>query len=131
MRRLLAALCFAASFASVMPVSAADRVDAHRLAVATGLPADARATLDRLVEAGIRDHLLPGGVLVVTSSEKVLYTKAYGVRTLEPHAVANDPTTIYEFASMTKPMATASAIMLLVQRGVLRLGDRVARWIPA
>jgi CubicO group peptidase (beta-lactamase class C family) len=129
-RRLLAVLLCCASLAS-LPATAADRVDAHRLALATALPADARASLDHLVEDAIRDHLLPGGVLVVTSGEKVLYRKAYGVRTLEPRAVANDPSTIYEFASMTKPMATASAIMLLVQRGVLRLGDKVARWIPA
>lgn len=130
MRRLLAAVLCCASLAS-LPATAADRVDALRLARATTIPLDACATLDRLVDDAIRDRQLPGGVLIVTSDEKVLYRKAYGIRTLEPRAVANDPSTIYEFASMTKPLATASAIMLLVQRGVLRLGDKVARWIPA
>ena len=42
----------------------------------------------------------------------------------------NDPSTIYEFASLTKPAITATAVMILVQRGVLRTSDRVARWIP-
>ncbi|HTJ28595.1 MAG TPA: serine hydrolase domain-containing protein [Candidatus Limnocylindria bacterium] len=126
MRRLLATLLCCASLTS-LPATAAS----PNRAIAIGLPSDARATLDALVDDAIRAHDLPGGVLVVTSGEKVLYRKAYGVRTLEPHPVTNDPSTIYEFASMTKPMATASAIMLLVQRGVLRLGDKVARWIPA
>jgi CubicO group peptidase (beta-lactamase class C family) len=125
-RRLLAVLLCCASL-TALPATAAG----PNLAVAIGLPADARATLDALVNSAIRAHDLPGGVLVVTSGEKVLYRKAYGVRTLEPHPATNDPSTIYEFASMTKPMATASAIMLLVQHGVLRLGDPVARWIPA
>ncbi len=129
MRRLLAGILIALSFAA-LPVAAADRVGTQRLAVATGLPADARATLDRLVNDAIRAGGLPGGVLVVTSSQRVLYRRAYGVRTLEPRPLANDPATIYELASMTKPLATASAVMLLAQRGVLRLNDRVSRWIP-
>jgi CubicO group peptidase (beta-lactamase class C family) len=128
--RLLAALCFAAVFATVVPVQAADRADAPRLAVSAGLPADATATIDRLVEAGIRAGDFPGAVVVVASSRRVLYRKAYGARTYEPRTIANDPSTIYEFASVTKAAVTATAIMALVQRGVLRTSDRVARWIP-
>ncbi len=124
-RRLLAVLCCIASL-TAPPAAAADR----NLAVATGLPADARTTLDRLVGDAIQAQSLPGGVLVVTSSTRVLYRRAYGVRTLEPRTVANDPRTLYELASATKPLATASAVMLLAQRGVLRLNDRVSRWIP-
>ncbi|WP_317996152.1 serine hydrolase domain-containing protein [Vulcanimicrobium alpinum] len=126
MHRLLAAVL---ACAFVTGASAA-RADAP-LAVAARLPPDAAAALDRLVNDAIGRGDLPGGVLVVTSSHGVLYRRAYGIRTLEPARVANDPSTIYEFASTTKPMATASAIMLLAQRGVLRLGDRVGTWIPA
>lgn len=129
MQRLLAVV-LAASLGTGVPVSLANDRGHAQLAVATGVAADGRATLDRLVNDGIREGNLPGGVLVVTSSYGVLYRKAYGVRTLEPRPVRNDPSTLYEFASMTKPMGTATAIMLLVQRGVLRLGDRVSTWIP-
>ena len=118
MRRLLAFACALAL------------LGASPLPVARALPADARAALDRLVRGGIRDGILPGGVLVVTSSNGTLYRKAYGVRTLEPRPVPNDPSTLYEFASATKPLATATAIMLLVQDGHLRLGDRVSAFIP-
>ena len=135
MRRCLALLVVVTTFAA-LPLAAArgaaaDRTDCRRLAVATGLPADARAALDRLVNDAIRAGGLPGGVLVVTSSNRALYRRAYGVRTLEPSPLANDPSTIYELASMTKPLATATAVMLLAQRGVLRLNDRVSRWIPS
>ena len=129
MVRLLAVALSAASLATIAPVPLADR-GAPRLALATRIPADAARTLDRLVADAMREGDVPGGVLVVTSSTRVLYRRAYGVRTLEPRPVRNDPATLYEFASMTKPMATAAAIMLLVQRGVVRLGDRVSGWIP-
>jgi CubicO group peptidase (beta-lactamase class C family) len=129
-RRLLAAVCSAAVFASADPVVAATRDDAPRLAVATGLPAEATAAIDRLIEGGIRADDFPGAVAVIASSRRVLYRKAYGARTYEPRTVANDASTIYEFASVTKAAITATAIMMLVERGVLRTSDRVARWIP-
>ncbi|HEY4440259.1 MAG TPA: serine hydrolase domain-containing protein [Candidatus Elarobacter sp.] len=124
MIRLLAVVLSATMLLAVAPAPP------PRLAVAVALPAAAQATIDRIVADAIRAGNLPGGVLVVTSSTHVLARRAYGVRTLEPRPLPNDPSTIYEFASMTKPMVTAAAIMLLVQRGVLRLGDRVATWIP-
>lgn len=130
MRRLLAAVCSAAVFASAIPVVAATRDDGPRLTLATTLPADATATIDRLVEAGIRAGDFPGAVVVIASSRRVLYRKAYGARTYEPRTIPNDASTIYEFASVTKAAVTATAVMALVQRGVLRTSDRVARWIP-
>jgi CubicO group peptidase (beta-lactamase class C family) len=129
-RRLLAAVCSAAVFASAVPVAAADRDGAPRLAVATNISAAARATIDRLVEDGIRAGDFPGAVVVIACSRRVLYRKAYGARTFEPRTIANDLSTIYEFASLTKAAVTATALMVLVERGVLRTSDRVARWIP-
>jgi CubicO group peptidase (beta-lactamase class C family) len=128
-RRLLAVVCFAALFAGIVPVAAAGE-GAPGLAVATALPADAAAAIDRLVEAGIRAGDFPGAAVVVVSSERVLYRKAYGARTLEPRRTPNDLSTIYETASLTKAAITATAVMALVERGTLRTSDRVARWIP-
>ena len=128
MRRLLAVVSVLACFASVGPAGAADRIP--RLAVATALPADATATVDRLIRDRIRTGDIPGAVIVVASSERILYRKAYGARTFEPHWVANDPSTIYEWASATKPAITATLVMALVERGLLRTGDRVAQYIP-
>ncbi len=130
MRRLLAAVYSATAIVTVVPAGAAVRDDAPRLAFASALPADATARIDRLVDDGIRAGDFPGAVVVVASSRRVLYRKAYGARTYEPRTIANDVSTMYEFASVTKAAVTATAIMTLVQRGVLRTSDRVARWIP-
>ncbi len=130
MRRLLAAVCLSALVACVVPAGAAGRAGARELAIASALPPDATAAIDRLVEAGIRAGDFPGAAVVVASSERVLYRKAYGARTYEPRRAANDLTTIYETASLTKAAVTSTAVMVLVERGVLRTSDRVARWIP-
>jgi CubicO group peptidase (beta-lactamase class C family) len=138
-RRLLAALCAAASLTAAGPLAAAGRTASPAasggnrtiaLAVATELPKDAASAIDRLVDEAMRAGEFPGAVLVVASSRRVLYRKAYGARTYEPRRIPNDPSTIYEFASVTKPAVTATAVMALVERGALRTSDRVARWIP-
>jgi CubicO group peptidase (beta-lactamase class C family) len=128
--RLLAVVCSAAFLAAAVPGTAPGGTGAHDLAIATALPSDATAAIDRLVADGIRAGDFPGAVVVIASSERVLYRKAYGARTFEPRPVANDPSTIYEFASVTKAAVTATAVMALVERGVLRTSDQVARWIP-
>ena len=130
MHRLIAAACCAALVTCVVPAGAAGRASAPDLAVASALPADAAAAIDRLVEAGIRAGDYPGAAVVVASSQRVLYRKAYGARTYEPRRIANDFSTIYEMASLTKAAVTATAVMALVERGTLRTSDRVARWIP-
>jgi CubicO group peptidase (beta-lactamase class C family) len=135
-RRLLAALCAAASLTASAPSAVASNGTAApgnratALAVATGLPADATRTIDRLVDEAIRAGEFPGAVVVIASSRRALYRKAYGARTYEPRRIPNDLSTIYEFASVTKPAVTATAVMALVERGALRTTDRVARWIP-
>src|SRR5919198_333699 len=56
--------------------------------------------------------------------------RAYGNRALEPQVEAMTPDTIFDLASLTKVVATATSIMILVERGQVRLGDPVARYIP-
>lgn len=108
-------------------------VDARRLPT---LSDATQQRIDALVESAIHAGLLPGAQLVVVSSGgtgsegTILMRRAYGIRTLEPAALTNDMHTVYEFASVTKAACTADALLLLVQHGSLRLGDRVTRWIP-
>ena len=96
------------------------------------LHAAALHTIDKLMNDEIRAGDLPGGSFAVVRSDgSFLVRKAYGDRTFEPRRTPADLGTIYELASLTKPVATASAVMLLVQRGQLRLVDRVAKYLPA
>ncbi len=111
---------------------AAPRAKARTLARPAELDSATRARIDRLIAAAVADGTIPGAQLVVLGppQARTLLRKAYGARTFEPQPVANDFSTVYELASLTKPVATASAIMLLVQRGELRLHDKVAAYVP-
>ena len=99
------------------------------------LPIEAQKQIDALVNEAIAQGDMPGAQLVIAratgaGARAVIMRKAYGIRTLEPQARLNDMATIYEFASVSKAAATADAVMLLVQRGKLRLIDRVSLYVP-
>jgi len=69
-------------------------------------------------------------VLLVGRGSSVVYRKAYGQRALEPIPEPMTVDTIFDLASLTKPIATATAVMQLVEDGRLRLDDRVANHLP-
>ncbi len=81
--------------------------------------------LDELFEKAIKFGTFPGAVLLVGNSNKIVFQKAYGYRSLKPKHEKNDIDTIYDVASMTKVMATTPAIMKLVEEGMIRLYDSV------
>jgi len=81
---------------------------------------------DRAIEEAIAQKKLPGGVLWFQRGEDV-YRKAYGKRALTPAEEAMTEDTIFDAASLTKVLATTPAIMLLIERGQLRLDDKVNR----
>ena len=86
--------------------------------------------IDEAVADEIAKKQLPGAVVLVGRQGKIVWRKAYGNRALEPSVEAMTPDTIFDLASLTKVVATATSIMILVERGKLRLGDSVARYIP-
>ena len=85
--------------------------------------------LNEIFENAIRNGTFPGAVLLVGNSSDVLFKKAYGYRSLKPEREKNDVSTIYDVASMTKVVATTSAIMRLVEMGKIRLYDPVNRFV--
>src|SRR5438128_10226317 len=97
---------------------------------AVGMSAAQLAHIDEAVTAEIAKKQLPGAVVLVGRQGKIVWRKAYGNRTLEPNVEAMTPDTIFDLASLTKVVATATSIMILVERGKLRLGDPVSRYIP-
>lgn len=85
---------------------------------------------DSVVETAIQNHEVPGAVLVVGHDGQVVYRKAYGMRSLEPARSAMSVDTIFDIASLTKVIATTTAIMQLVEQGKVRLNDPVVKYIP-
>ncbi|MBI3697936.1 MAG: DUF1343 domain-containing protein, partial [Acidobacteria bacterium] len=88
------------------------------------------ANLDQVVQQAIRDNQIPGAVLLVGNEGRILHRKAYGSRSLAPRREPMSVDTIFDCASLTKVVATTSAIMLLVEEGKVRLNDRVTNYLP-
>jgi CubicO group peptidase (beta-lactamase class C family) len=86
--------------------------------------------IEALVEQDIKDKKLPGAVIIVGHKGKIVYRKAFGNRSLVPTVEPMTVDTIFDVASITKPIATATSIMILVEQGKLRLGDTVGKFIP-
>jgi uncharacterized protein YbbC (DUF1343 family)/CubicO group peptidase (beta-lactamase class C family) len=82
------------------------------------------------VRDAIHDDQTPGAVLLVWHDGQVIYRKAFGNRALEPRKEAMTVDTIFDVASLTKVVATTTAVMQLVQEGEVRLNDPVAKYIP-
>src|SRR5450432_3712531 len=88
------------------------------------------AVLDPIVQAAIEKHEVPGAVLLVGHDGQVIYRKAFGSRSLEPTRTPMTVDTIFDIASLTKVVATTTAVMQLVEKGKVRLNDPVVKYIP-
>src|ERR1041385_3694600 len=85
--------------------------------------------VDSVIQQAIADGV-PGAVLVVGHDGKVIYRKAYGNRALEPAREAMTIDTVFDLASLTKVIATTTAVMQLVEQGKVRMNDPVAKYLP-
>lgn len=97
---------------------------------AVGMSAKQLANIDTAVAASIAKHELPGAVVLVARRGRVVWRRAYGARAILPQREAMTTDTIFDLASLTKVVATATSIMKLVERGQLRLSDPVSLYLP-
>lgn len=81
-------------------------------------------------QEGIAKGVFPGAVVIVGKGEEVVFERAYGLRSLVPEKSPMQVDTIFDLASLTKPLATAPAMMLLAREKKIRLDDRVTRFFP-
>ena len=95
-----------------------------------GFDAAHLARVDGLVAEQIEKERLPGCVVMIGRRGKIAFAKAYGLRRLQPSPEKMTLDTVFDMASLTKPMATATSIMLLVERGQVRLRDPVVEYLP-
>lgn len=86
--------------------------------------------VDSIINQAIADGNIPGAVLVVGHDGKVVYRKAYGSRALEPRRLPMTLDTIFDLASLTKVIATTTAVMQLMEHGKIRMNDPLAKYIP-
>ena len=96
----------------------------------SGISIERLARIDPIVEESIKNKELPGAVVLVGHHGQIVWRKAYGARAIEPQREPMTPDTIFDLASLTKILATATSIMVLIERGELRLADPVVKFIP-
>jgi uncharacterized protein YbbC (DUF1343 family)/CubicO group peptidase (beta-lactamase class C family) len=88
------------------------------------------SNIDAILNAAVARGTIPGGVVLIGHNGKVVYRKAYGMRSVEPVKEVMTVDTIFDLASLTKCIATAPSVMKLVQEGKVRLNDPVAAYLP-
>lgn len=95
-----------------------------------GLNAARLTAIDNVVEEGLRYERMPGCVVLVGHRGRIAWLKSYGSRQLKPHVVPMTTDTVFDLASLTKPIATATSIMLLIEDGLVELDAPAAKYIP-
>jgi uncharacterized protein YbbC (DUF1343 family)/CubicO group peptidase (beta-lactamase class C family) len=114
-------LCFASTAFAELP---------RAEPAAVGLDAARLQRVDELVAEGLAAKNMPGCVVCVGRHGKIALLKAYGNKQVEPTVVPMTTDTLFDMASLTKPVATATSILLLIEQGKLRLGDKVSSFLP-
>jgi uncharacterized protein YbbC (DUF1343 family)/CubicO group peptidase (beta-lactamase class C family) len=130
-RRATRALAVALTIASATVVSvASQRTTSGGAAASAGFDLARLARLDAVINDAITDRNLPGAVVVVGRGDTVVLKKAFGSRAIVPEREPMTVDTIFDLASLTKVVATTTAVMRLVEDGRIRLTDPVAAFIP-
>jgi CubicO group peptidase (beta-lactamase class C family) len=95
-----------------------------------GMSSKHLATLDEIIGAAVVRKDFPGAVLLVARKGKVVFRKAFGDSQRVPESRPMAADMIFDLASVTKPVATATSVMILVEQGKVRLWDRVTEYVP-
>lgn len=94
--------------------------------------------IDSILQSQVNTNKIPGAVIIIKQGNKILYKQAYGLAQKYDfsHNLLSPPekmTTrhLFDIASLTKVVGTTTSIMLLADRGLLKVDDAVSKYIPA
>jgi CubicO group peptidase (beta-lactamase class C family) len=93
-----------------------------------GMSAERLAEIGRAINSDIEKGRLPGAVIAVARRGKLVYYEAFGFRDKKA-GVAMTKDTIFNIASMTKPMVALAALQLQ-ERGKLLIDDPLSKYLP-
>ncbi|NLH15729.1 MAG: beta-lactamase family protein [Phycisphaerae bacterium] len=89
------------------------------------------SALDTITTEELTTGKVPGAVVCVGKGDSILYLKAFGFRTVLPESYPMTTDTIFDLASLTKPVSTAACIQVLMDQGRLLPEDPVFRFLSA
>lgn len=102
----------------------------HSEPEAAGMDADRLGLIDSLVKEAIADAKMPGCVVTIGRRGSIVFQRAYGHRQLQPEREPMTVDTVFDLASLTKPIATATSIMVLLEQGKVRVRSAAADFLP-
>jgi len=83
-----------------------------------------------IITQSIAKNYFPGAQLIVGDDDKIIYEKSFGNFTYDEFSPAVTDESVYDLASLTKVIATTSAIMKLYQESKIDINDKVVKYIP-
>ncbi|MCK4765852.1 MAG: beta-lactamase family protein [Candidatus Aminicenantes bacterium] len=87
-------------------------------------------TFEKFIHTLIEREVIPGISLLIGKGENIILERHYGYKSLLPHRVALEENTLYDVASLTKPLVTALAAVYLIEKGELSLDAVVKKYFP-
>lgn len=88
------------------------------------------APISEVAKKAIQAGKIPGAVILIGNQGRIVYRQAFGLRSREPNKIPMTTDTIFDIASLTKVIATSTAVMQLVEKGKLNLEDPVVKYWP-
>ena len=88
------------------------------------------APISEMVKKAIQSGKIPGAIILIGNHGKIVYRQCFGFRALIPKKEPMTIDTIFDLASLTKVIATTTAVMQLVDDGKLNLEDPVVKYWP-
>ena len=103
---------------------------ASRLPPAVRLSEEHQRRIDQAVSEALEQGKAPGCVVALGRRDGLIFLRAYGQKSLQPEQTPMTTDTVFDLASLTKPVATATSIMILAERGRVDVRQPVARYLP-
>ncbi|MBW2360967.1 MAG: beta-lactamase family protein [Deltaproteobacteria bacterium] len=92
------------------------------------------ARVDKAIDKAMEKAEMPGAALLARMpkhGEVIEHFSCHGLAVVRPERLPMKHDTIFDLASLTKPLATTTSVMLLVQEGAVGLDDPVSKHLPA
>ena len=86
--------------------------------------------VDEIIHSSIKDSAFPGAVVLVSKDGNIIYEKAFGHLTYDDTSATVTINTIYDIASLTKVIATTTAVMICYDKNLFSLDDPVVKYLP-
>ena len=86
--------------------------------------------IDQLIQCGISEKIFPGAVAYIAEHDAIPYCEAFGFRMRTPEIKPMQRGTIFDLASLTKPIVTATLIMRCVEEGTVELSEPIQNYLP-